>query len=146
MVKRDRCYLTWRYVEKPANNYVILIAEKENDLLGYIVLKCREDFGLQIGFIVDILTVPEETGVSVDLISAAVKHFELNQMDIVSCLMLPNTRYSHSLKQAGFIKAPNKLLPQNMYLGVHGFSSQYPITFLTNPNNWFVSWGDHDVI
>jgi len=146
MVIRDKAYLTWRYVEKPGNAYVILIAEKEENLLGYIVLKCMEEFGLQIGFIVDMLTVPEELRVSADLISAALKYFGLRQMDIVGCLMLPCTRYSHSLKQAGFINALQKLLPQDMYLGVRGLSSQYPVTFLTDPNNWFISWGDHDVI
>lgn len=146
MVVRDEAYLTWRFIDKPGNDYVVLIAEKGNHLLGYIVLRCMDEFGLQIGFIVDILTTPEEIEVSVDLISTAVNYFELRQMDIVSCLMLPDIRYSHSLKQAGFIKAPNKLLPQNMYLGVRGFGSQYPITFLADSKNWFISWGDHDVI
>jgi len=146
MVVRDKAYLTWRYVEKPANDYVILITEKGNDLLGYIVLRCMEEFGLRVGFIVDIFTIPEETGVSVDLISEAVKYFELKQMDMVGCLMLPNVRYGHSLKQAGFIKAPSKLLPQDMYLGVRPISSQYPVTFFIDPNNWFINWSDHDVV
>ena len=146
MVVRDKAYLTWRYVEKPGNDYVILIAERGQDLLGYIVLRCMEQFGLQIGFVVDMLTIPEETAVSVDLISAAVKYFELKQMDIAGCLMLPNVCYAHSLKQAGFIKAANKLLPQNMYLGVRSFIPLQPTDFLADRNNWFISWSDHDVV
>jgi predicted N-acetyltransferase YhbS len=143
---RDKAYLTWRYVEKPGRDYVIFTAEKEHDLLGYTVLRCMEDFGLQIGFIADILTAPKETGASLDLVSAAVNYFELRQMDIVGCLMLPNTRYARSLKQVGFIKTPNRLLPKRMFITVRRLSSQYSITFLADPSNWFITWSDHDVI
>lgn len=146
MVVRDKGYLAWRYMEKPGSDYSVLIAEDGKDLLGYVVLKCMEDFGLQIGFIVDILTIPQEAKVPLSLISAAVSYFESRKMDIVSCLSLPNARYSRSLKRAGFIRAPSRLLPQDMYLGVRRFSSRYPVTFLTDPKNWFISWGDHDVV
>lgn len=146
MMVRDRAFLTWRYVEKPANDYVILIAEKKEDLLGYIVLRCMEEFGLQISFIVDILTIDDKAGVSVDLIFAAIDYFRQKEMDIVGSLMLPGNRYSHSLKQTGFIKAPGKLLPQNMYLGIRSFTPSQTADFLAKPNNWFITWGDHDVI
>ena len=101
---------------------------------------------MQVGFIMDILTIPTETGASDALLSAAIKYFELKKMDIVGSLMLPSSRYSYNLKQAGFVKAPSKLLPQNMYLGVCSFTPSQPTDSLANANNWFISWGDHDVI
>lgn len=145
-VVRDKAYLAWRYVEKPGNDYAILIAEVGGNLSGYVVVRCMDNFGLRIGFIVDMLTGSKEKEVSRDLISAAVKYFELRQMDMVGFLMLPNTHYSQNLKQAGFIKAPNKLLPQKMYLGVRKLTSQYPTAFLADMNNWFITYGDHDAI
>ena len=146
VVVRDKAYLTWRYHEKPSHDYVILTAEEEHDLLGYVVLRCMEDFSLQMGFIVDILTTPKETRACTDLITAAVDYFELRKMDIVSCLMLPSAAYSRSLTEMGFMMAPKRLLPQRMYLGVCTFTSEYPAAFLAEPRNWFITWGDHDYI
>jgi len=146
MVVRDERYLNWRYLRKPGERYTTFVAERGERLLGYIVLKCAEKFDLQIGFIVDILVIPQESQAARQLISAATEYFTMKKMDIVGCLMLPSTFYSQKLKQMGFIMTPKKLLPQEMYLGVRSFSNQYTREFLTIPRNWFITWGDHDVI
>lgn len=146
MVVRDKEYLTWRYLEKPGEKYAIFIVEREEKLLGYMILKCTERFNLQIGFIMDLLTVSGEPQIARDLISTSVSYFEQKRMDMVGCLMLPGTVYLRNLKEAGFMKVPKKLLPQDMYLGVCNFTSQYPSSFLFDPNNWFITWGDHDAV
>ena len=145
-VIRDRQYLTWRYVEKPDDSYTILTAEREDRLLGYVILKCIPRFGLQIGFIIDLLTVPEELQVSRDLVSAAVKYFELRRMDMVGCLMMPSTSYSFCLREAGFIKVPKRLSPQAMYFGCASLISPPDSVSLADPSNWFITWGDHDSV
>lgn len=132
---RDKAYLAWRYIEKPGENYTVLAAERGEKLLGFIVVKCAEELGLRIGFIMDMLSIPEEAPVARDLLSAAVDYFELKQMDIAGCLMLPSLAYSRNLRERGFIKAPKRLLPQDMYLGVCDFTSRYPMTFLADPGN-----------
>lgn len=141
---RDKIYLSWRYEEKPSENYTVFIAESGEKLLGFIVVKCMERFGLQSGFIMDMVVIPEELRVSTDLVSAAVNYCEMKRMDMVGCLMLPGVSFSRTLKQAGFVSLPKRLLPQGMYLGVCNFTSQYPTTYLADPGNWFITWGDHD--
>jgi len=145
-VVRDRLYLTWRFADKPNESYVILIAESGKRLLGYTVLKCIRRFGLQIGIIVDMVIRSEESNAGIALISAAIKYFELRQQDIVGCLMLPRSIYSHYLRQNGFIVAPRWFLPQKMYLGVHNFSTQFADSYIVQPRNWLITWGDHDVL
>jgi predicted N-acetyltransferase YhbS len=56
IVVRNITYLNWRYAEKPNGNYFIFTAERDGRLLGYMVLKCMELFGLQTGFLVDIMS------------------------------------------------------------------------------------------
>ena len=146
MVARDRAYLNWRYVENPTASYELFIVEKGSSLAGYMVLKIEKMFGLQTGFIVDLLTIPDEPALASGMIAEAVLHFRSEGMDIVSCLMLKHTPYTKALKSNGFLQAPEKMLPQELYLGVRRHTSEHPETYLFNPRNWFITWGDHDVV
>jgi GNAT superfamily N-acetyltransferase len=145
-VVRDRAYLTWRYVDKPGGGYTILVAERGEELLGYVVLKCVPRFGLEIGLLVDMVWIPGEKGVANALISAGLECFASGKMDLVGCLMLPSAPYSRDLKEMGFFKVPRRLLPQNMYLGGCSLVGEQATASLFKPGNWFVTWGDHDDI
>jgi hypothetical protein len=146
MAVRDKEYLTWRYFEKPGANYEVLTAWSRDVLEGYIVLSCEEKFGLKIGHIVDILVPPENTSVACSLIAAAIKHFSARKMDIVSCLMLPKSYLANALKSEGFFVAPKKFLPSQGYLGMTVLSDEVESKILTNPINWYITWGDSDFI
>ncbi|MFC2002742.1 GNAT family N-acetyltransferase [Chloroflexota bacterium] len=146
MVTRNRAYLTWRYLEKPSDEYRIFVAERGEKLVGAIVVKCAEQVDFMIGFIMDMLSTPEEPEAGKELISAAVDHFAARQIDMAGCLMLPGAAYSRNLKGMGFVKAPKSLLPQEMYLDVNNLVPQYQKASFVNPKNWFVTWGDHDVV
>jgi len=146
LVVRNKEYLNWRYVENPTEEYVLFVAKRYNEVVGYIILKCEEKFGLKIGFIVDMLTAPDESDVSRGLISEAIEYFRKQHMDIASCLMLKHVPYARSLKDNGFVIAPEKLFPQELHLSVRRMSDEYSDQFITDSRNWFVTWGDHDVV
>ncbi len=142
-VRRDSEYLNWRYVENPSEEYQRLAIEKDNRLSGYMVLKAQEKFGLRIGFIIDILTETEECADI--LIRCALDYFARIHVDLACCLMLYRP-YVRVLAANRFIKIPRSLFPQDLNLGVRVHTDEYPASLLTNRNNWFVSWGDCDVI
>ena len=143
---RDKEYLNWRYVENPTEEYALFVVERDHEVVGYTVLKCEERFGLQVGFIVDVLTIPNEPGIGNGLISEAVEYFRKEHMDMVGCLMLEHTPYAKSLRKNRFVIVPQKLFPQELYLGVRRHTEEYSEQFITNPENWFITWGDHDAI
>ena len=62
-LKRSSGYLKWRFGDHPFFNYQFLIAEKQNELAGYLVFHLEEDQGFQIARIVDLFahkkTAPE---------------------------------------------------------------------------------------
>lgn len=146
MVVRDREYLNWRYVENPTEEYVIFVVERHSEIAAYIVLKCEQRFGLEVGFIVDLLTIPGEPTIGGGLISEAVHFFQRQRMDMVGCLVLQHTPFVHSLANNGFVMVPKRLLPQELYLGVLRHTNEFPEHFITNSENWFITFGDHDVI
>jgi len=143
---RDYRYLDWRYVKKPGDSYIIFTLERAGDILGYVVLKSIERYGLQLGFVVDLLTVPQQPDISSYLVSKAVEYFVELRKDVIGCLMLRQSPYAQALKANGFLFVPTRLHPEEMYLGVRCNSEDYLAEFITNPSNWYVTWGDHDAI
>ncbi len=146
MAIRDREYLTWRYIQKPEQQYAIFVAEKGEKLTGYIILKCVQELGLYTGFIMDVLTRPEEPQAARELISSALGYFKEKTVDVVGCLMVPGAAYSRLLGKAGFIRVPRRLLPQAMYWTGRQLTFSYPSSFLFDYHNWFITWGDHDTL
>ena len=146
MVARDRTYLNWRYVENPDAAYELYVVERGSSIAGYMVLKIEKKFGLQIGFLVDLLTLPGEPALASGMVAEAVRHFRSAGLDIVSCLMLEHSPYAKALKGNGFLLAPEKMLPQELYLGVRRHTAEHPEDYLFNARNWFITWGDHDVV
>lgn len=141
---RDRAYLDWRYAHRPNVRYTILAAEREDRLLGYAVLRLMPKFGLHIGFIMELVVSPRERAVSRDLLRAAFDRFGAEGADIVGCLMPPGQGDARLLKEMGFIRVPKRFLPQDMFWGVR--SLQGSDGYLTDPANWYISWGDHDSV
>jgi hypothetical protein len=144
LVVRDAEYLNWRYFENPEGDYVIFLARRDDEIIGYLVLTCDTRFGLRVGYVVDMLTIPAEPNVAHGLLSQAVEYFREQQLDIVSCLMLEHTLYAKVLKKNGFVTLPQRLFPQGLYLGVRRHTDEYSEQFISDSENWFVTWGDHD--
>lgn len=145
-VVRDHEYLNWRYVENPEQEYTKFVLQRDGDVVGYVVLKCETKFGLKMGYVVDLLTLPGEPRLGEALVAAAVEFFEGRQMHIASCVMLGHVSYVRSLKKNGFWLPPQWVFPQELHCSVRSQSESYPPGFITDPGNWYVTWGDHDVV
>lgn len=143
-VIRDAAYLNWRFVQNPTEKYCILYAEQAGELSGYAVLKLVDDFGIRIGYIVDLLVLPEEETIVYALVKAALNYFTENDMDIAGCLMMTGGAYEKQLRKLGFLKAPARFFPQKIYLGVRNNTGKFDTCLLQDCHNWNISWADHD--
>jgi len=146
MIRRDRMYLNWRYIDHPNKTYTILAADAGDMLAGYIVLTQREIKGLEGIFIADLLVHPQYPDVAKALINAATVEARKRKNDLVSCLMFPDIPYAASLKKCGYIMTPAQFLPQEIHLGARNLGSYFEDTFIQNGTNWYITWGDHDTI
>ncbi len=145
-VVRDSRYLSWRYADKPGQGYIIFAAEKEKELVGYIILKNNvEMFGLKLGLIVDMLTI-EDKRVTNILLSHAIKYFRGQKMDIIGCLMLKHTAYYKALRKAGFIQVLKPFSPKEFYFVGHADFSKVADGIVYNIDNWFLTFGDIDIV
>jgi GNAT superfamily N-acetyltransferase len=141
---RDQRYLNWRFAAKPANGYTIFALDQGRDLAGYVVLTSADKFGLCVGFLVDLLTVPDRPEIARYLVSKAAEFLASSGTDLITCLMLPHGPYAEALRANGFLLLPSRFHPQRMYLSVYRNTEVHPEGFIANPRNWHITWADHD--
>ena len=60
MVVRNKDYLNWRYIAVPDVDYLVCLAEKAGEILGYIILRCIQREYRKVGIIFDILAESQE--------------------------------------------------------------------------------------
>lgn len=163
ITERSSRYLNWRYIDTPSSmEYTVFSAEEENQIKGYIVLRCLNEQGLIVGNIVDILALPNRDEVVTLLISKSLKFFKARGVDLVRCLMLSSHPYYRILQDSGFLwpsslftKMFRSFVPSAVG-GAH-FFREIPCfnicinspdadiikTFSSWPSNrWFATYGD----
>ncbi len=145
MLVRDRAYLNWRYVKKPDAEYTIYISEDDEQLLGYIILRNVKYNGIKIGWVCDMMTISKESSAAMDLITKAIQHFKTEITDIILFTLPQKTNQVLSLHKHGFIFASRWQRGLNP-ITISPIASAYPESFLLNPNNWYLTRGDSDLI
>lgn len=146
-VIRDRKYLNWRYFQKPEEKYDVFTIKNNEKLKGYIILKMEERFNLKIGLIMDILTDPSHLSYQNHLIEYVISYFKKKKVDIISVIMFPHWRYYNSLKKKRFIKLFKTFFPEKIYFGARiNNNNDVDIQLIKNPRNWYITWGDTDIV
>ena len=138
MIIRDMKYLNWRYVEKPGDEYIIFVARRRKEIVGYIVLKIQTGPMIR-GLIIDILTLPGENAVAERLITRATEYLRGEGVAMISCMMLRDTPYYATLRKLGFMRRSSGVL-----FGACLIGQDLPKEILADPGNWYYTWGDSD--
>lgn len=111
ILERSRDYLNWRYCDPRGGDYLVRIAEANEKMLGYIVLRInsqQKDYSR--GYIVDLLTLPSRLDVANVLVKDAVSYFDANNINIIMSMAIKNHPYEAILKKNGFIADVKKCL------------------------------------
>jgi len=138
IVVRDKKYLNWRYFEKPNVKYTVLLAEKNEIILGYIVLRSRNEEKLKSGYIVDVLASSDKKVIIQALVLKAIKHFREQNVDKVVCMMLTNSPFYRILRCNGFIPVKSDSFIARVN------SSERSETFFKDQTKWYITMGDSD--
>ncbi len=139
MVIKDMKYLNWRYVAKPGKEYKILIAKKQEEIAGFIVLKLVKGAPSR-GYIADLLTLPGEGTVAESLIARVIRYFKEEGAVSVSCWLFQNTIYYGILRKMGFLRRSGPRFCTRIV------DPNIPREFAADPANWYYVAGDGDAI
>jgi hypothetical protein len=140
-VVRDKDYLNWRY-SSPDIIYSRYIAERDGAILGYIVVRCKQERNVKTGLILDFLAESEEPLMC--LIAKAVEQCKQEKVDLIYTYVKANKLYHRALRRKGFIRVPF-MRPSTLVARI-GLISNYRKERLKEQQNWFVEIGDSDAV
>ena len=106
IMTRDRDYLSWRYADRRAGVFTILIAEDGERLLGYTVLSV--DRAGRRGAVADVLVLPERVDAARALLREAVARMRRRGVETIECWFPERHPCRSALEDAGFIMRRRK--------------------------------------
>lgn len=136
---RDAEYLNWRYTKEPGQQYVIFAAQKNNEILGYIILKPLGDNDKKTGILIDLFGIQDKV-VTKALALRAVQYFISEGADKLECY-LSDKYYEGLLKSVGFIKKPDRPKAANVLIA-KSYSPTTKNDVFGNPRHWFITTTD----
>ncbi len=141
---RDSRHLQWRYFQIPLRRYRVFAAEQDGKLVCYMVLRSMELFDLKVGAIADLFPVHIDKKIIKALFHRANSVFREEGMDLMVFMIPPQFRTI--IKGLRFLKIPDFLNLKRWYVGLRYQASQYKHDFLLNIENWFLTFGDTDIV
>lgn len=98
IVERTPEYLNWRFADARAGAFTIRLAEGEDGMLGYLVLRMSGSRG----YIADLLALPRRDDVVASLVKDALDQFRSGGVSSVECWAARNHPYREVLGRHGF--------------------------------------------
>ena len=137
MQVRDYKSLKWRFEDNPEVDYTILKCIENEELVGYMVLRKTELYGLNCMIICDILAINMDKNIIGSLDIAATKYAKENKCDLVGIMMISHGKYYDYFKKYLYIKSPF-------------YFNMYYKNLLLNDNikydDFYITWMDSDTI
>ncbi len=144
-IVRNSMYLNWRYADNPTD-YRIFLAGPDGECNGFVVIRAEEKFGVRFGYIADLVFDPEDPDVGLALLRHARRELHAMGCGMISALALQPAEQVRAFRSAGFRRLPKPLLPHGIHFCVKDRTDRQEDALLSRPEDWFVGWGDHDVV
>lgn len=140
MLRRDRLWLSWRFLETPSRRHVVLgVFDETGDFRGYAVVQPPRA-GESTGWLVDLLVRGDEARAAV--IAAALEHLERAGASLVQATAIDGSWWSRVLAGAGFTAAPPR---QRFAVITWTNDPAHPLARgAARASDWYLTDGDRD--
>jgi len=142
MTKRDLRYLDWRYCQNPDKRYKILLAERDGDIIGLLIVKHEEIEDVKIGLIMECLSL-KESSLMETIIRKGLLYLSDKGADYAVIRIAPRDPIKGILKKIGFLK---KEVIWDPYFVYKKYSDVIDESALLNQSNWHISFGDCEAV
>jgi len=144
IVERNKKYLNWRYCNHRSGDYLIRQVEDDGQLLGYSVLRInRYHNEYPVGFIVDLLAIPQRLDIADTLVADAVNYFDENDINAIFCLVVKNHPYERIFKKYSFLEGRKK---PNIFYNALKLKAKLSDLRMASASKVHFSYGDRDSI
>jgi len=144
IAERSCTYLNWMYCDPRGGNFAIRQAVESGRIVGYVVLsinKYRGDY--PVGFVVDLLTLPDRLDVAEMLATSAGEYFDERGVNIVNYLVIKGHPYSGLFRRLGFLDSRVKF---HLFYRTKELSERMRDLKKRPPSDVMFTWGDHDTL
>lgn len=143
---RDKRYLDWRYLRKPGFAYRFVVARAAGKAVGYAIYCIERKLGVRMMYVMELVVGDDDAGVTAGLCRHLLDVARAESVDGISLLVLPGDPNAALFGRMGFIRVPRKLFPQDIYFGAMVNGSDVDLAVLRRDDQWYLSWGDLDVV
>jgi hypothetical protein len=146
-VARTEKYYRWRYCDKPSASYTFVNARDQDCRgVGFCVFSIAENFGIRFMYILDFLAEENRPDIVSPLLKEVYKIAKERHVDAVSVLLVPGHPLKRCFISHGYFPVPRRLFPQEIYFAARTNTSNISKSSLLKMSNWYISWGDEDVL
>lgn len=140
--QRDHATLDWRFSSHMKRGYRKFLVKDNNDVHGYMVVREMPLKHLKALVIVDLLFPETRLDAGAALVRQALRLAHRQHVDICATLLSPGSHVHRLFTRIfHFLNTPESFtLIANVPNG-----AEYEAA-INHPENWFVSWFDHDVV
>jgi hypothetical protein len=146
-VTRNPDYLKWRYLDKPFSSYEIVRAVDTDDrTAGLMVTAHTEKKGLKVVYVMEMMARDDDKRVYRTFLNQLDRIARERRADAVAMLCLPNNPRKMLFYRNGFIPVPRQMFPQDIHFCARANSGDMNTVYLQDADNWFITWGDLDIV
>lgn len=140
-VCRDRAWVEWRFLEPPQGQYTVLVATRNNQVLGYLAYRLTEDRGQLAGAIAELVTAPNEHVACALLLDEAIKRCRASNAVKMVTLAVPGSATHRALTRKGFFRGKRGFAVQLVIL-----EAGRRIPDLAAAGRWTLTGAEFDVL
>ncbi|HUN55802.1 MAG TPA: GNAT family N-acetyltransferase [Smithella sp.] len=145
-VIRNRRYLEWRYLEKPFVKYKIYCAMMNGSPAGYFIIGTGRKYDANILFVMEMVARDDKEEIYKEMLDHLDIAAKEECADAVSILIMSNNPMYWLFVKKGYLPVPRILFPQGINFSAMVNARFIDKSYVKNANNWYISWGDLDVV
>jgi hypothetical protein len=140
-VVRDAAWVNWRYLDAPALDYHVLLAERAGQPVGYAAYRVEVHNTGAAGFVAELFAAQADAPARRTLIAETLAALRRADADNAITLAVPGSPLERDLRSAGFLYSRGAFGVQIVPL-----DPNLPMDVLRDPQSWNMAGGDFDVI
>jgi hypothetical protein len=144
IVSRGQNYLNWRYLDPRTGDYKVRMILEDNQIIGYSVLRInayRKEY--PVGYIVDLLTVPNRLDAIHTLTKDAIRFFDGKDVNLVNYQVVKGHPNEKVMEGYGFLDSRINI---SMFIVMDDNSELMDTIKNTTPDRVYFSYGDLDTL
>ena len=140
---RNAAYMNWRFVAKPDEIYYRYGLYSNGKLHGVVVFTIKRKHGGLIGYLMELIYDPQNETAGKQLLKFASAQCKKQKADTILAWSIPECFNYAVYKKCGYFNLPEKLRPQQLFLGVRAFN-KINSQLILDVKNWYISYADSD--